>query len=199
MERTKSKIFLILILILPGLLFSFNSIPRSIKGVSFNVIPSIIPDIVRYRMVYQNVNRLKGEYQFVFDDNKREVIEFRSKYNKVYSIKRYIGIYDRVNYHFRVVEFIKCFKKIYGPPIKDEIRKQLILSRPYFNHFMQWEDNELIMRLHTLFYSSEVNRKYWPGIQGRDIIIEYIHKANKKYIYNRDYNIIHRQPCAGIN
>ncbi len=192
------KFLFVLLFIIPAILFSFNNIPRSIHGISFEVEPAMIPELTNMRLITTEISELRGKYRFIFDDRRREIVEYKSKYNKIFFIARYVGIYERLNYDIIVKDFIKCFKKRYGPPVKEHLRKAINMPEHYFYKIFVWEDDNIIMRLKTLFYSLEPTSKYWPGENGRDIIIEYINKKNRNSILRRDFNPSASLSCEGI-
>ena len=182
----KAKYFFMLIILLPIFSYAFTPIPRVIHGVSFLTPPERIPSLVTYRVISQNIDLAKGSFIFVFDNLKDETIEYYSMYSKVYLIKRNIGIYGVFNYHFKVLDFIKVIKKRYGSEAKSRIYHDSVMPDNYFINELIWEDGEIIMKLKTLFFAAQPKPHYIPGINGRDIIIEYVNKKNKRYVYNKN-------------
>ena len=178
--------------------FSFDSIPHEIYNVNFELYPSLIPSKVNMRNISQHINVSKGVYRFEFDNGKNEIVTFLSKYNKLYHIKRDVGIYDNVNYHFKVADFIRCFIRKYGPADQERIVDAVNMPEFYTVEELVWEDSEIIMKLSTMFYSAMPNRKYIPGLNGKHIVIEYTHKANRNYIYGMDFNLPSMNPCTDV-
>ncbi len=196
MERYKYA--LILLIVIPVFSYAFSPVPSNIYGVSFKNAPVNIPSLVKFNVVSRNVDVGKGRYDFTFDNGKNEIINFRSKYNRIYYISRYIGIYDRINYHFKVRNFINCFKKLYGPPDKDNSGFAANMPEMYKERIMQWESGKITMRLRTLYYIARPMAKYVPGIDGKDIIVEYLHKDNSNFIYGMDFGLDNGNRCRGV-
>mgnify|MGYP000870067844 FL=1 len=196
MERY--KYLLAVILFLPVMAFSFDTIPREIQGVGFDIFPSIIPSRVNMRQISRDIDVAQGVYRYKYDNGENEVISYHSRYNKVFYMKREIGIYDRINYHFKVLDFIRCFIRKYGPPAEEKNIDAENMPEYYAREELTWEDSEIIMKLTTHFYSAMPDRKYVPGLNGKHITIEYIHKPNRNYIYGMDYNLPSANPCQDV-
>jgi hypothetical protein len=182
----KVKYLFALLMLIPLFSYAFIPIPRVIYGVSFVTPPEKIPSLVNYRVVAEDIDLARGSFTFIFDNLKDETIEYYSRYEKIYLIKRNIGMYGLGRYHFKVLDFINAMKKRYGPGQKSRIYYDSNYPEHYFVNELTWEDAEIVMKLKTLFFASSPKPKYIPGINGRDIIIEYTSKINKSYIYKKD-------------